>query len=419
MVAVVKSGCSIQKTFFYNENKLDVLTTINGKQLPAAELLYACNYPMDGEAMSRQQRLNMLLKTYHKNPIDRPSIHISLNFAPGEDHSKELLQKIADDYMQAIGFGDQPYLVYKHNDAAHPHIHLVSLRVKPDGDLIDTFRIGMLKSEPARKMLEEKYNLVKAEQHKRMVFRLPPVNINKVIYSETLTKRAITTVLDFVLPRYKYTSLASLNAVLNGYNIHADRGTENSRIYKNYGLVYRILDAQGKPKGVYIPASHIHSEPTLKRLERRFKRNSSFTKTERERVTTAVDLLLNPSAKISIKQLEKRLLAQGIRLVVRQNKTGQIYGVTYIDHKTRCVFNGSDLGKEYSANAIQMRCLNQLAPSANEHITSLNDSHQAQSATDNIGILDLLMQPENTYEPLPYQLKGKKKKRKKRKPDNL
>ena len=35
---------------------------------------------------------------------------------------------------------------------------------------------------------------------------------------------------------------------------------------------------------------------------------------------------------------------------------GIIYGITYIDHHTKCVFNGSHLGKQYSANGIQQRC---------------------------------------------------------------
>ncbi len=48
---------------------------------------------------------------------------------------------------------------------------------------------------------------------------------------------------------------------------------------------------------------------------------------------------------------------QGIHTAIRRNNDGIIYGITYVDHRTKCVFNGSDLGKEYSAKRIVERCL--------------------------------------------------------------
>ena len=52
----------------------------------------------------------------------------------------------------------------------------------------------------------------------------------------------------------------------------------------------------------------------------------------------------------------KYLQKEEIQLVIRQNEQGIIYGITYVDHRTKCVHNGSDLGKPYSANQIQERC---------------------------------------------------------------
>lgn len=56
--------------------------------------------------------------------------------------------------MERIGFGEQPYLVYKHNDAAHTHVHIATINIKPDGKRIDTHGIGWKLSEPARIALE-------------------------------------------------------------------------------------------------------------------------------------------------------------------------------------------------------------------------------------------------------------------------
>lgn len=64
--------------------------------------------------------------------------------------------------MDKIGFGDQPYLIYQHHDAGHPHIHITSINVQDNGKRIDMHNIGKDKSEPARKEIEEAFNLVKA-----------------------------------------------------------------------------------------------------------------------------------------------------------------------------------------------------------------------------------------------------------------
>src|SRR5690606_10582189 len=137
------------------------------------------------------------------------------------------------------GFGKQPYLVYQHNDAGHPHIHLVSIKVKEDGSRIDTQNIGRNQSEKARKEIEISFGLVVANERKRkQEFDLKPIPVQRVQYGRSETKKAIQNVLDHVIGRYRYTSLPELNAVLKQYNVIAERGSENSRVFINKGLVY-------------------------------------------------------------------------------------------------------------------------------------------------------------------------------------
>ena len=47
------------------------------------------------------------------------------------------------------------------------------------------------------------------------------------------------------------------------------------------------------------------------------------------------------------------LKGKGIDTVLRYTEEGRIYGTTFIDHRTGCVLNGSRMGKELSANALQ------------------------------------------------------------------
>src|SRR6266536_2611641 len=151
------------------------------------------------------------------------SVHISLNFDPSEKLDEATLKNIADTYMNKIGFGDQPYLVYQHFDAGHPHIHIVTTNIQRDGSRIKSHNIGRNQSEKARKEIELSYGLVRAESHQQKeAYQLKPINALKVQYGRSETKRAITNVLDRVLSNYKYTSLPELNAVLKQYNGHEE-----------------------------------------------------------------------------------------------------------------------------------------------------------------------------------------------------
>jgi hypothetical protein len=350
MVAIIKTGSSITGILNYNENKVK-----NG----VAECIGERNYPIDFDNLSFTMKLNRFLKQLALNDnVKRNSVHISLNFDPSETTlSKAKLVEIANEYMQKIGFGNQPYLIYRHYDAGHPHIHLVTIKIKENGNRIDMHNIGQNQSEKARKEIEESFGLVVAQGRKTVEnFELIPIEINKVRYGKTQSKKAISNVLSEILPTYNYTCLTELNAVLLQYNVLADRGSEDSRIFKENGLIYRILDQNAKPIGVPIKASDFYFRPTLKFLESKFIANKSNQKSNPNRIKNAVDLALLRN-NISLEGLVEILKKEGINTVFRKSAEGLIYGITYVDHKTKCVFNGSTLGKQYSAKAMQQRCL--------------------------------------------------------------
>jgi len=427
MVAVIKSGRSVRATFHYNENKV---------KEGIADCLMAANYPLDLEDLSEQMRLNRILKMAERSDmVKRPSIHISLNFAPEEQHSPEFLKQLAAEYMERIGFGSQPYLMYRHYDAGHPHIHILTTKVKANGHCIDTNYIGRKRSEPARKEMEIKYGLVKAEDHKKEMFEPKAINAATVAYGKVSTKRAISSILSSVIDRYKYTSLAELNAVLRLYNVCAERGDEDSRLYKNKGLVYRVLGADGRPVSTPIKASAFHQKAKLKDIEGRFLRNDVDRHAHKNRVKVAIDWKLRAPG-TSLEKLIEGLKSEGITVVPRFNADGLLYGITYVDHKSRCVFNGSDLGKKYSAASILERCGlpdNKATKAMDQSLPSKDVSKQTADAkhpeipaskpqdSDNSPVpetdktlLETLMQPENNYDNLPYELRKTRKKRKKR-----
>jgi hypothetical protein len=294
------------------------------------------------------------------------SVHISLNFDPAEKLDKELLRAISQSYMEQIGFGDQPYLVYQHHDAGHPHVHILTTNITGEGKRIDMNNIGRTLSEKARQNIDREFKLISPESkkltlalaHKQLdeTWSWNDLRLPRVRYGKTPTKAGIQKVVAYVMNEYKYTSLPEFNAVLRLYNIVADRGEKDSLMYKNGGLVYRVLDELGNKIGTPIKASEFYNKPTLKNLEKKFSINEELRVPRARHIKLQVDWAIkrNPNLANVINDLHK----ESISLIARQNAEGRIYGMTYVDLKNHVVFNGSDLGKEYSANAIMERCGN-------------------------------------------------------------
>lgn len=418
MVAVIHSSKGFKRVLHYNEEKVNEQVAV---------CLEAANYPKKADDLTIVQKLRRFEKLAELNEWTKSNcLHISLNFDPSEKISDDKFKEIAAVYMDKIGFKDQPYLLYRHDDSGHPHVHIVTTNIKANGKRIELHNLGKNQSETARKEIEIAYGLLKAEDSEvRRQKDLKPVNVHKALYGKTATKRAITTVLNKVLKEYKFTSLPELNAILQQYNIIADRGNPESRIYQNYGLSYNMLDSEGNKVGVPIKASDFYNKPTLRSLEEKFIINEPLRQAYKGRVKNAIDLALLRGKKHSLSSLILALDKIGIHTVVRRNETGIIYGITYVDHQTKCVFNGSDLGKQYSANGLQERCQpkpaqplksNLQQPDTTPNNTGIIKDSSADpfnSEKDN-SLAEALFQQELTNETVPFELRKKKRKKRKR-----
>jgi hypothetical protein len=239
-----------------------------------------------------------------------------------------------------------------------------------------------------------------------------------VLYGKSPTKRAITKVLDAILVKYKFASLAELNAVLKLFNVVADQGEPNSTIYKHRGLVYRILDEKGLKVGVPIKASSINGRPTLKNLEEKFKENQVLKEAFKSQTKTSIDwvLLKAPSSVLSFQKL---LQKENISLIIRQNEQRIIYGLTYVDHNTHCVFKGSDIGKQYSAKMILEICRGQhsvnqkeLMPKSDEKTAIVVTKKRDEQQEEKLNVpLEILLPPVEQYAIVTYPFKKRKKKK--------
>lgn len=426
MVARIKRTQSLSRSLNYNEKKV---------QTGVAECIHAVNYPKDLEALNFYDKLHRLEHQAALNErVKANSVHISLNFHESDQLNKEKLYAIAETYMQGIGFENQPYVVYRHHDAAHPHIHIVSTNIQRDGSKIEMQNIGRNQSEKARKNIEEKFKLIKAEGRKQQQDNELKITPKKIQYGKSLTKRAITNVLEEVINHYKYASLPELNAVLKLYNVIADRGNKDSKMYERRGLMYSVLDDKGNKIGVPIKASDFYSKPTLKNLEKKFAENEKQKQAYAPQLQRRIKWVLMKK-EMSFSEFTQSLAREGINVMARQSTEGNIYGLTYIDFKNKCVFNGSDLGKEFSAkaildqvNTVQTNLQEKESHQTNSNLIDPNPTSKSGKQIDKYDIIksqvenlsnaiDILFKQEQNNNYIPHELLKKKRKKKIKKPN--
>ena len=270
--------------------------------------------------------------------------HCSLNPHPDEKLSDETLMQIAKEYMEALGYGKQPYIVFKHNDIAREHIHIVSLRVDSEGKKIND-KFEKRRSKQITDTLERKYNLIPSSKiTEKAVAETPKVNIGK-----GNIKEQVASVLRMVLKHYRFCSLGELNAVLSKYNLAVEEVKTEFRGKKYDGLVYVPTDDKGNKAGTPIHASDIGRGVGYTAVQNRMQKSKQAIKPLISIIRYRVLQTMRTSPNTE-KELRQRLEEQGLRVVIRKNESGRIYGITFIDDEQGVALNGSRLGKGYAAN---------------------------------------------------------------------
>ena len=270
--------------------------------------------------------------------------HCSLNPHPDEKFSNETLMQIAKEYMEALGYGKQPYIVFKHNDIACEHIHIVSLRVDSEGKKIND-KFEKRRSKQITDTLERKYNLIPSSK----VSNKEEVETPKVDISKENIKEQVASALRMVLKHYKFCSLGELNAILSRYHLAVEEVKTEFRGKKYDGLVYVPTDDKGDKVGTPIHASDIGRGVGYTAVQNRMQKSKQNVKPLIPTVRNKVLKTMRTSPNTE-KELRQRLEEQGLRVVIRKNESGRIYGITFIDDKAGIALNGSRLGKGYAAN---------------------------------------------------------------------
>ncbi len=401
MVANIRSGSSPGGVLYYNKEKVD-------RNEAEVLLWHRMLEPFD-----KYGRLNIdtCMESFRpyleaNRRTTNTVFHASLNPSPEDRLTDEQLREIANEYMQKMGYGDQPYIVFKHKDIDREHLHIVSLRVDEQGRKInDSHEYD--RSMSVLRDLECKYELhpsVKGEEQTDIP------GLRKVNYKEGNVKQQVSSVVRSCLRNYRCSSFGEFRTLLERFNVSVEErtGTIDGRNYA--GIVYGTLTDDGYGIGTPFKSSRIGKDVGFEALRKYYEKSKGRLKESGalDHLRHTVERAMNPhDTRDEFRQL---LREDNIDAIFRINPIGRIYGVTFIDHNTGIVANGSVLGKEFSANAF-----NELYPPRTEEkqVAESKQERLSQTANPITGIVDTILDLADTQAYEEQQRRMQRRKRRK------
>ena len=206
-------------------------------------------------------------------------------------------------------------------------------------------RFEKRRSKQITDILEKKYNLIPSSKIADKVMTETP----KIDTTRGNIKEQVASILRMVLKHYCFCSLGELNAILSAYNLAVEEVKTEFRGKKYDGLVYGPTDDKGSKISTPINASDIGRGVGYTAVQNRIQKSKQNVKPLIPTVRNKVLQTMRTSPNTE-KKLRQRLEEQGLRVVIRKNESGRIYGITFIDDKAGIALNGSRLGKGYAAN---------------------------------------------------------------------
>lgn len=341
MVAKISIGSSLYGALAYNGEKIN---QEKGRLLVTNKIFDEGTGKVDVHRAVEDFRLYMPLQVRAEKPV----IHISLNPHPDDKLTDVELADIAREYMDKLGYGNQPYMVYKHEDIDRHHLHIVSVRVDENGKLLDN-AFNYHRSKAIARALEQKYGLHPAERQ-RATKQEP---IKKVDPIKGNVKQQVGNVARSLM-HYHFQSLGEFRALLSRYNVTVEEIQGEARGREYHGLVYSATDDKGHKYGNPFKSSILGKSVGYEAFQKQIGLSQKQIKEKKLATSTKHTVAAVLKQTFNRDEFVDRLKAKGIDAVFRETDTGRIYGATFIDHNTGCVFNGSRLGKELSANALEV-----------------------------------------------------------------
>jgi len=416
MIAKISHGASLYGAIIYNQDKIH-----NG----TARIISGNRMFLDntGNPVAGMQPILLSFEPYlaanqrTKNPI----LHISLNPAVEDRLSDEQFAALAKDYMEKMNYGDQPYIIYIHEDIDRRHIHIVSVCVDETGRKInDSYEHR--RSMTTCRELEIKYGLRNCTDERQEQDKL---FLKKVEYEKGYVKHQVSNVLKNV-SQYRYRTFGEYSALLSCFNVEAKLVRGEGIDGKPFtGIVYSATDDTGKTVGNPLKSSLFGKTFGYEGLNKKMARNEKDLKEGKyaPMIRGAIADAMKANRDRTVFALLLR--EKGIEAVFRENDAGRLYGATFIDHHRKEVYNGSALGKEFSANVFHSM-FNEIphetqskTPEAQVHSSGKDNSFSTPDSRETtleqiFGIFDVPFTDGSDYEEKAFLRQMKRRKKKKR-----
>lgn len=309
---------------------------------------------------------------------EKHTLHISLNPDPKDVVSDDKFREMAEQYMCEMGYGEQPFIVFKHTDIDRTHVHIVSVCVNEEGKKISD-KFEKMRSMKVCRELEKQHRLIPAtekEHHQNdKIFR--PVD-----YKSGNIKSQIASVIRHLPTYYKYQTLGEYNALLSLFSITTEKIEGELHGKPQQGLLYFPLNEHGERAGNPFKASLFGKNAGLSALELHFEKCKTDLKNHPSRKTLQSAITIALQSTNNEIDFKKQLAEQNINVFVRRNDTGRIYGMTFIDHNSKTVWNGSRLSQELSANIFNDYWNNNIKPEIKEVVQSQHKISESKNTED-------------------------------------
>lgn len=338
MVAKISLGKSVFGVLNYNKIKVD-------KQ--EATVLYSQKMfvSTDGNVTLRDCMDSFYPYLAANRKTENIVFHASINPDPKDKLSNEQLTSLCQEYMDKMGYGNQPYVVFLHQDIERSHAHIVSLRIDESGKKISD-KFENRRSMAVCRELEIKHDLHIPSKMQRT--QEPPTK--KIDYKAGDIKHQAGNIAKSVMNNYNFQSFGEYRTLLELFNLTVEevKGEHNGNTYQ--GLIYSVIDENGEKLSRPMKASLFSKSVAYDALQKKVEKSKLTI--ENSGIKDRLKPIISQAKKrfLSMDDFRKSLLQSGIGCVFRQNEQGRIYGVSFIDYQNQTILNGSRLGKEFSAN---------------------------------------------------------------------
>lgn len=337
MIVRVTTGKDVQGALRYNEQKVgvddaDVLAVVNFSHSRA-----------DSQSSHRKKELTHLAGL--NKAIQQPGIHFSLSYHPSEKPADEAMRTLANDFMNQMGYGNQPYVVYRHDDRPHPHLHIVSVQVDHDGRRISDSHLKR-RCNTARQQLESSYGLLRAEeQYLHQQSEVLP-SLQRIHYEAGNLKQAVGTLVRTAFSDFGFSSFDEYQDLLRHYGIlarqHEGKGRAGGTDWK--GITYQVI-ADDVIESPPFKASSFSFKPTADRLANRFRQGAKRKQVHKAALMARIKRATASYNRLSEADFLNALRTERIQVITAEGERSNTY--LYLDLHYRTVFREEELGEAF------------------------------------------------------------------------